>query len=90
MNNKGDRMNKEYYMKLLRDTFNKFRPRIEAAPSKGGWDPIFKQRTSSQYDIIKQRDVVLQQILNEAKCFGIDISLNDPEEYVSPFDKPIE
>ena len=78
---------KEYYMKLLRDCFAKFRPRIEAAPSKGGWDPIFNQKTASQYDVIKQRDVVLQQILNEAKCFGIDIEFTDPEsEYVSPFD----
>ena len=90
MNNKGDNM-KEYYTKLLKETFAKWRQRIEAAPPVKGFDPIFKQRIASQYDVIKQRDTVLQQILNEARCFGVKLEFNDPnEEYVSPFDGKAE
>ena len=83
---------KEYYMKLLRECFAKWRPRIEAAPNGKGWDPIFKQKIASQYDVIKQRDTVLQQILNEARCFGIKLEFSNPEEekYVSPFEGTTE
>ena len=81
-------MNKEYYMKLIADTFAKFRPRIENASLRKGFDPVFKLPIPSQHDIIRQRDTVLQQIITEAKCLGVKIDFNDPDEYVSPWDNP--
>jgi len=79
-------INKETYITMMQDTFARFRPRIEAASVKAGWDPIFRVKTQSMYDVIKQRDEVLRQIILEAKTFGINLQVVDSEEYKSEFD----
>ena len=79
-------ISKDKYINMLQDVFSRFRPRIESASSKGGWDPIFKTKNPSQYDIIRQRDEALRQVILEAKMFGIDLRVVDPDEYKSEFD----
>tara|TARA_A100001201_G_scaffold143215_1_gene143921 strand:+ start:2229 stop:2489 length:261 start_codon:yes stop_codon:yes gene_type:complete len=79
-------INKQTYITMMQDTFARFRPRIEAASVKAGWDPIFRVKTQSMYDVIKQRDEVLRQIILEAKTFGINLQVVDSEEYKSEFD----
>tara|TARA_R100001443_G_scaffold59645_1_gene69959 strand:+ start:73 stop:333 length:261 start_codon:yes stop_codon:yes gene_type:complete len=79
-------LNKQTYITMMQDTFARFRPRIEAASVKAGWDPIFRVKTQSMYDVIKQRDEVLRQIILEAKTFGINLQVVDSEEYKSEFD----
>jgi hypothetical protein len=90
---KGDNMSdnvtnrRDRYTNLLEETFNKFRPMIQAAPARREYDRIFRRSIPSQMDLIRQRDTVLQQIIMEAKCFGIKLDFNDPQDdYVSPFD----
>ena len=79
-------IDKQTYITMMQDTFARFRPRIEAASVKAGWDPIFRVKTQSMYDVIKQRDEVLRQIILEAKTFGINLQVVDSEEYKSEFD----
>ena len=79
-------IDKQTYITMMQDTFARFRPRIEAASVKSGWDPIFRVKTQSMYDVIKQRDEVLRQIILEAKTFGINLQVVDTEEYKSEFD----
>ena len=79
-------ISKEKYLNMLQDVFSRFRPRIESATTKGSWDPIFRTKTPSQYDIIRQRDEALRQVILEAKMFGIDLRVVDPDEYQSEFD----
>ena len=77
---------KEYYMKLLKECFNKFRPMIQAAPSKSGYNKTLGTKIPSQYEVMRQRDNAIKDIVNEAACFGIDVGVQLKEEsYESPF-----
>jgi hypothetical protein len=77
---------KQYYMGLIRKCFAKFRPKIEAAPNKSGWNQILKCKIPSQYDLKKQRDTVIADIVDEARVFGCTIEFGEQEEYESPFE----
>ena len=84
---------KERFLKLIAGVFASFRPRIMKAPAKRGWDKIFNQPIPSQFDLMKQRDSAIKDIINEAKFFKIDLSDDvvadmDEEVYESPFQKP--
>ena len=67
---------KEYYVKLIKETFAKFRPLIVDAP------------IASQRDVMMRRDAAIKDIINEALCMGVDvgIALKEDKPYVSPFE----
>ena len=67
-------MKKEYFVKLVVDVLNKFRPLIMNAPSKKGWDPIFRKSIDSQYAVKARRNGAIQAIAEEAAMFGHDLS----------------
>ena len=67
-------MNKEYFVKLIIDVCNKFRPQIMNAPAKTGWDPIFRKNIDSQYTVKARRNGAIQAIAEEAAMFGFDLS----------------
>ena len=82
---------KEYYVKLLKETIEKFRPLITNAPVKKGYNKTFGTPISSQYDVMRARDNCIKDIVVEAReVYGIDlgIRLKEEEEYESPFVEP--
>ena len=79
---------KAMYMNEIKKVFRTFRPKIAAAPSKSGYNQILKCKIPSQYDLKRQRDTVIQDIVDEARIFGVDLQIGTEEEYKSPFDKP--
>ena len=80
--------NKSMYMNEIRKVFRTFRPKIAAAPAKAGYNQILKCKIPSQYDLKRQRDTVIQDIVDEARIFGVDLQIGTEAEYKSPFDKP--
>ena len=79
---------KEYYVKLIKDTFAKFRPLIVDAPIRKGWNRTFGTPIASQRDVMMRRDAAIKDIINEALCMGVDvgIALKEDKPYVSPFE----
>ena len=73
-------MNKEFYVKLLMGVFNTFRPLIIAAPARKVWDPIFKRRIESAYEVKSRRNAALQSIVEEAGVFGYDLQDMIPKD----------
>ena len=67
-------MNNDYFVKLVIDVCNKFRPLIMNAPAKKGWDPIFRKSIDSQYTVKSRRNGAIQAIAEEAAMFGHDLS----------------
>ena len=79
---------KEYYVKLLKDTVEKFRGKINDAPIKGYKNHIMNAWVPSQWDVMKARDNAIKDIVNEAKhIYGIDlgVKLKEDEVYESPY-----
>ena len=73
-------MNKEFYMKLIANVFNTFRPLIISAPAKKGWDPIFRRSIESSYQVKQRRNAALQAIVEEASVFGYDLADMIPKD----------
>ena len=78
-----------HYKEMIAKTFAEWRPRIGAAPTKNGWDNVFKCQVPSRREILMARDAMLQDIMLEAKVLGVKVDINsvEPEPYQSPFDK---
>ena len=81
---------KDYYVNLLKECFNKFRPLISTAPIRRGFNRTFGMSIPSQRDVMMQRDNAIKDIINEATCMGIDvgIALKEEKPYESPFVEP--
>ena len=79
----------KHYRELIAKTFHEWRPKMAGAPTRKGWDHVFKQQIPSQREILMARDAVLQDILLEAKVLGVKVPINtlEPEPYVSQFDE---
>ena len=73
-------MNKDFYIKLIANVFNTFRPLIIAAPTRKGWDPIFKRSIESGYQVKQRRNAALQAIVEEAAVFGYDMADMIPKD----------
>ena len=67
-------MNKEYFINLVVQCLEKFRPLIMNAPAKKGYDPIFRKSIDSQYTVKQRRNGAIQAIAEEAAMFGHDLS----------------
>ena len=67
-------MDKQYFIDLVVEVLNKFRPLIMNAPAKKGWDPIFRKNIDSQYTVKSRRNGAIQSIAEEAAMFGHDLS----------------
>jgi len=77
------------YRNQIKGVFKRFRAKIENAPGKRTWNRTMGISTPSQYDLMKQRDAVIKDIVNEAACMGVtlDLNLKDEDKYESPFEK---
>ena len=83
MNNKVDE-----YRALIVKTMREWRPRIGAASNKRGWDRTFQTQIPSINDVKRARDAVLQDIMLEAKLYGVKLTdVLAEETYISPFEK---
>jgi len=76
------------YRALIVKTMREWRPRIGAASSKRGWDRTFNTQIPSINDVKRARDAVLQDIMLEAKLYGVKLTdVLAEETYISPFEK---
>jgi hypothetical protein len=79
----------KHYKNLIAKVFHDWRPRIGSAPTKNGWDNVFKCAIPSRREVLMARDAMIKDIMDEAKLLGIEVRLGsiEPEPYVSPWDK---
>ena len=79
MKYKGDSMaydipTVESYIDRILETIKTYGPRIQCAPERKGWDPIFKTRTQGKWEVKNERNACIREIADEAKFFGYDLS----------------
>jgi hypothetical protein len=64
----------ESFVVRVLDTIKCYGKKIQVAPERKGWDPIFKVRTQGKWEVKNERNATIREIADEAKFFGYDLS----------------
>ena len=64
----------ESFVVRVLDTIKTYSSRIQCAPERKGWDPIFKMKTKGKWEVKNERNACIREISDEAKFFGYDLS----------------
>ena len=64
----------ESFIVRILDTIKTYSSRIQCAPERKGWDPIFKTRTQGKWEVKNERNACIREIADEAGFFGHDLS----------------
>jgi hypothetical protein len=67
-------LDKKYFIKLIDDATKESLIKEQVAPTKGGWDPIFRKRIDSKMQVSRAWKSTVQSIIDKARFFGIDLS----------------
>ena len=66
-------MNKQYYVDKINKATDDYHNRLATAPSRPGWDPVFRKRIASARQIEMQYFDLLRKIVDNAAMFGYDL-----------------
>ena len=67
-------LDKKYFIGLIDDATKESMAKEKVAPTKGGWDPIFRKRIDSKMQVSRAWKSTVQSIIDKARFFGIDLS----------------
>ena len=81
MNNKGDNMSdpivvpsmNSYVIRIM-NIIKDFSKKIQLAPERKGYDPIFRVRIPAKWTVKNERNACIREIAEEATIFGYDLS----------------
>ena len=66
-------LSKDYFINLINQATKDAMTKEATAPTKGGWDPIFRKRIDSKMQVRAWKATV-QSIIEKASFFGHDLS----------------
>ena len=65
---------KSEYVSMILDIVMKYRTKIQSAPERKGWDPVFKKRIAAKWTVKSERNANIRELSEEAMLFGYDMS----------------
>ena len=69
-----DMPSKESYVVKVLNVVTTYSKKIQAAPERNGWDPVFKVRIQSKWQVKSERNANIRELAEEAMLFGYDMS----------------
>ena len=67
-------LDKQFFIKKIEKVTEEAMVKEAAAPTKGGWDPIFRKRIESKMQVTRAWKDTVQRIIEKASFFGHDLS----------------
>ena len=67
-------LSKDYFINLINQATKDAMTKEATAPTKGGWDPIFRKRIDSKMQVQRAWKATVQSIIEKASFFGHDLS----------------
>ena len=64
---------KQFYVDQLHKARDDYHSKLQSAPSRPGWDPVFRKRIASVRQVEMKYYDTLRGILSDAKMFGYDL-----------------
>ena len=64
----------EVYIDRVLQLIKTYSTKIQAAPERKGWDPVFRKRIESKYQVKSMRNACIRELAEEAALFGYDLS----------------
>ena len=65
---------KETYTDRVLNLITDYSNKIQSAPERKGWDPVFKKRIAAKWAVKNERNACIREIADEAALFGYDLS----------------
>ena len=67
-------MNLESFKSKIDAATEDFLNKVQTAPTRGGWDPVFRKRVESKSQLKRAWMNTVQDIVEVAKVYGYDLS----------------
>ena len=64
---------KQFYVDQLHKARDDYHSRLQSAPSRPGWDPVFRKRIPSARQVEMKYFDTLRGIVSDAKMWGYDL-----------------
>ena len=66
-------LSKQFYIDKIFAARDSYHSKLQSAPTRPGWDPVFRQRIPSIRQVEMKYYDTLRSILADAKMFGYDL-----------------
>ena len=67
-------MNEQSFKDEIDAATNDYLAKVKTAPTKGGWDPVFRKQIASKRQLKRAWMNIVQDICEVAKVYGYDLS----------------
>ena len=68
------KIDKQYFISKIDKATDEFLQKQAIAPTRGGWDPVFRKRIDSKSQLKRAWMNTIQDIVSVAKVYGNDLS----------------
>ena len=65
---------KKFFTKQIDSAVDDYFVQAKSAPTRGGWDPVFRKRIDSKSQVKRALMNTIQDIAEVAKIYGVDLS----------------
>jgi hypothetical protein len=67
------KIDEQYFIDLIDAATDRAIKAEELAPTRGGWDPVFRKRIESKMQVSRAWTTTVQSIIAKAKFYGIEL-----------------
>ena len=64
----------EVYIDRVLQLIKTYSNKIQAAPERKGWDPVFRKRIPAKWSVKNERNACIRELADEAALFGYDLA----------------
>ena len=68
------KVNKQYFIDKINEETDRCMKAEATAPTRGGWDPVFRKRIDSKMQVGRAWSNTVRSIIEKAKFYGFDLS----------------